>query len=252
MMNSIIKKTYFYFSLGIISIFIFWLFASILAKNSYILPDPILTFKALGELLIASRTYLVLGTSLLRLLVAILISLLIAILTGSISLISRTFEGIIGPWISLIKTLPLAVVIILFLVYFKANLSVYFIVGIVVYPLIYEGFMASFKMLDKDLLAEIKMLDHINFYIVIRVFLPLTLPSILTTLIQGFGLGFKVLVMAEYIAQPNNSIGKELLFYKEHLVAMEYVFAWAMIIIVVVIIFEIIVKLIQNKVIYEN
>jgi NitT/TauT family transport system permease protein len=251
-MNSTIKKTYFYFSLGIISIFIFWLFASIFARNNYILPDPILTIKALGELLTVSRTYLVLGTSLSRLLVAILISLLIAILTGSISLISKTFKGIIGPWISLIKTLPLAVVIILFLVYFKANLSVYFIVGVVVYPLVYEGFMASFKMLDKDLLAEIKMLGNINFYIVKKVFIPLTLPNILTTLIQGFGLGFKVLVMAEYIAEPNNSIGKELLFYKEHLVAMEYVFAWAMIIIAVVIVFEFIVKLIQNKVIEGN
>ena len=252
MMNSTIKKTYFYFGLGIISIFVFWLFVSILAKNNYILPNPILTFKALGQLLIDSRTYLILGTSFLRLLTAISISLLMAILTGSISFISKVFKGIIGPWISLIKTLPLAVVIIFFLVYFKANLSVYFIVGVVTYPLIYEGFMASFKMLDKDLLAEVKMLDNINFYMVKKVFLPLTLPIFLTTLIQGFGLGLKVLVMAEYIAQPNNSIGKELLFYKEHLVAMEYVFAWVMIIIVVVIIFEFVVKLIQNKVIDET
>lgn len=251
-MNSIIKKLNLYFTLGIISIFVFWLVCAYLTNNSYILPDPFLTFKALVKLLQQERTYQILSISLSRLFVAIIISLMIAILTGSLSIISKKISGIIGPWISLIKTLPLAVVIIVFFVYFKARLSVYFIVGVVVYPLIYEGFMASYKMIHQDIFNDLKLLDNFNLYIVRKVFIPLTLPSILTTLIQGIGLGLKVLVMAEYIAQPDSSIGKEILFYKEHMVAMEYVFAWAIIIIVFVMVLELIVKLTQNKLIKEN
>ena len=46
------------------------------------------------------------------------------------------------------------------------------------------------------------------------------------------GLGLKVLVMAEYLALPDNSIGREIFSYKEHAIAMEYVFAWGIILII--------------------
>ena len=250
-MRSITKKINWFFWIGILSIFIIWMLGALSVNNSFILPDPLLTFKALGDLIGQKKTYIILGYSLSRLLTAIILSFIIAILTGSISIISKKFADIISPWVSLLKTVPLAVVIILFLIYFKANLSVYFIVGVMIYPIVYEGFVASFKTLNQDLMNEIKMLSNVNGEVIRKVILPITMPHILTTIIQSFGLGLKVLVMAEYIAQPNNSIGKQMVFYKEHAIQMEYVFAWALIIIVLVIVVELVIKFFQNKIIYE-
>jgi NitT/TauT family transport system permease protein len=61
----------------------------------------------------------------------------------------------------------------------------------------------------------------------------LALPFIKVGLIQSFGLGFKVLVMSEYLAQTKTSIG--MMLY-EGRIMMEYadVFAWTLIIIVIV------------------
>ena len=177
-MRSITKKINLYFGIGIFSIFVFWIIGSNAIDNSYLLPDPLLTVKAFKELVFSNRTYMILSTSLSRLFITVLISLLIAIITGSLSILSKRLESIISPWISLIKTLPLAVVIIIFLVYLRANLSVYFIVGVVLFPLIYEGFTASFKMIKKDLLDEIKMLNNYNLYIVVKVFISIFISSL--------------------------------------------------------------------------
>ena len=90
---------------------------------------------------------------------------------------------------------------------------------------------------DSNIKDEVKMLSNTNFKVIKSVYLPMVFPYLLTSLIQSFGLGLKVMVMAEYISQPKYSIGSELVIYKNETM-MEYVYAWSIILILVVIIVE--------------
>jgi NitT/TauT family transport system permease protein len=59
---------------------------------------------------------------------------------------------------------------------------------------------------------------------------------------QSIGLGFKVIVMAEFISQARRGIGREL---HDASISIEYVqvFAWTIIMIIIVVIFESLLKI---------
>ena len=59
-------------------------------------------------------------------------------------------------------------------------------------------------------------------------------------------LGLKVMVMSEFIAQPNNTIGYVMLQEKNFL-EMDYVFAWTIILVVFVLLVEELLKIIKTK-----
>lgn len=247
MIQSIIKSKKSYYVLGIFCIFIVWIISSAIVKNDYILPGFDLTFKALVNLITQQKTYIILGYTILRLFICITGSFCLALISAGLASLSDKIKYLFKPMIVLLKTLPIAVVIILFLVFLKANLAVYFIVGVVVFPLMYEAIVAGVESINQSIVDELRMQTKINSYVIRKVYFPLSIPYIITAFLQSFGLGLKVLVMAEYISQPKNSIGKEILFYKDLTMEMEYVFAWAIILVVLVLLIELLISTVKNK-----
>jgi ABC-type nitrate/sulfonate/bicarbonate transport system permease component len=79
------------------------------------------------------------------------------------------------------------------------------------------------------------------------IYLPLTFPHILTSLLQSFGLGLKVLVMAEFISNASPSIGNEIIYYKNDLGEMSYVYAWSIILVLFVLIIDFIINILKKK-----
>ncbi len=77
--------------------------------------------------------------------------------------------------------------------------------------------------------------------------MPLTLPYIFTALLQSFGLGLKVLVMAEFISNAKHSIGYEIMLYKDHFNDMSYVYAWSIILIIFVLAVDYVVNIVHKK-----
>ena len=246
-MNTIIKSKKTYFILGILFIFLLWIIGSAFVKNDYVLPSVKLTSNALINLLSQVKTYKILGLSLLRLMLCVLISLILALLCALLAIRFDKVEAFLKPQIGLIKTLPVAVLIILLLVLFSSKIAVYVITCFVMFPLIYEGILLGFKSIDKEILEDIRTVSKFNYMVAKKIYIPLSFPFILTALIQSFGLGLKVSVMAEFLAQPNNSIGQELMFYKNYTYEMEYVLAWSIILVVIVLVIEIFIKLINDK-----
>lgn len=241
MMNSIIKKNYSFTILGVLFILLMWVVFGIIVNNDIILPKIDNVLKKLWVLLSKYRTYIIIFNTLSRLLFTIFISFIISVLLGTLSIISTRIRSFLLPIVTIIKTLPVATIIIILLIIFGGSKSPLIITGFVVFPLIYESIVTSFKTIDKSLIDDILTISNINFNVIKDVFIPIGTPFILTSIISSIGLGLKVMVMAEFIAQPNNTIGKEILYSKEML-QMENVFAWTLILIVFVMIIEILVK----------
>lgn len=235
-----------FYVLGILFIFVVWYFGHLHFKNNFIVPSVNDTFVALKELTIQKNTYFVLAHTLTRLFIAIGLSFILGILLASLSKISYHFKAFVKPLFTLLKTLPIAVVIILLLVMLKVN-SLYYIVGVVVLPIIYEATISGLDSVDKNIIEEVKLDSNISPYVVGKIYIPLTLPFIFTSLLQSFGLGIKVLVMAEFISNAPNSIGYEIMLYKDYANDMSYVYAWSIILVIFVICVDSTINLIKKR-----
>ncbi len=247
MIRSIIKDKRSYYLLGVLFIFVFWFLLEASFNNDYIVPSVLKTFEALLTLSLEMHTYKVLAFTIFRLLLIISLCFVLGVVLAVFSYLSYRLKAFLKPIIILVKTLPIAVVIILLLIMFTREYAPLFVVGVVVFPLIYTGTLSGLENIDSFVLDEVKMLSNNNFKVVKSIYLPLTFPYILTSVIQSFGLGLKVLVMAEYLSQPKYSIGNEIVFYKDIATRMEYVYAWSIILILFVLIFEFLISYTQHK-----
>jgi len=247
MKNSTTKIKTTYYVLGILFLFVSWFVVSAIFQNNYIVPTIKDSALALWDLLRQGYTYKVLGFTLLRLLIAISICFILGVSLAVLSNRFYRFQAFVKPTITLLKTLPIAVVIIFLLVMFDRENAPYFIVSVVVLPLIYEATLMGLENIDKSIKDEIKLLTKPNFYVFSKVYLPITFPFILTSLIQSVGLGLKVLVMAEYLSQPKYSIGAEIIYYQDIAVKMEYVYAWSIILVIFVLVVEFILIKLSKK-----
>lgn len=237
------RNSLFYF-LGIVIIFLAWHISSLLIDNAIILPTIEQTFSALFNILVQERTYSIIISTFGKLFVAVIISLLISVILVILSAVSSKFENLIKPLITLLKTIPVAAIIILLLIVVGNANSPYIVTLLVILPLMYESILMGVKTVDQNVINAIKIESKINLRVMLKIHLPLSMPYILTAIIQSLGLGLKVMVMAEFLAQPNNSIGKEILFYKEML-EIPYVFAWTLILILFILVVDYLLKKIK-------
>ena len=235
-----------FFILGIISIFIFWLILSVSVNNEFAVPRIDKTTNALFDLLSDGRTYLILGT-ILKIILAISISFLTSLILVILSTLSRKFKAFISPIITLLKTVPVVVVILLFLFLFSRNSTPIYVALLVIMPIMYEALLNGINNIDESIINETKMISKTNMFILRKVYIPLTKPYIMLSILQSVGLGLKAMVMAELIAQAKNSIGYEMGEYRSFL-DMEYIFAWGLLMIAIVIVSEIFIRKIKKKI----
>jgi ABC-type nitrate/sulfonate/bicarbonate transport system permease component len=109
-----------------------------------------------------------------------------------------------------------------------------------------EGIIGAIDNIDKAIIDDLKMLDINTFKKFIQVYIPLCVPFIVTTFLQSFGLGLKVMIMSEYMNQVENTIGGTLVNLKGNLEGYGPLLAWLIIIIVIVAIGDMLVKLISK------
>lgn len=247
-MNSLDKRNdTIFFVLGIVSIFIFWLILSVTINNEFAVPKIDKTTNALVHLLSDGNTYNILGRTILKIVIAISISFIVSIFLVILSTLSRKFRAFIAPIITLLKTVPVVVVILLFLFLFSRNSTPIYVSLLIIMPIMYEALLNGINNIDDSIINETKMLSKTNLFILRKVYIPLTKPYIMLSILQSVGLGLKSMVMAELIAQTKNSIGKEMETYRT-LLDMEYIFAWGILMITIVIIAEIFIRKLKKKI----
>lgn len=244
MKNSIIKSKRIYYYFGFIFIITIWVISSLIVDNDIILPRIDSVLKELWVLLSKNSTYKIIFNTLSRLVLTVLISFLLSVILSLLSLLSKRFKNFFDAIVTIIKTLPVATIIVILLIIFGGSKSPLIITGFVVFPLQYEAIYTSFKTIDKDIIDEISMISNINLQIIKDVFIPIKGPNILSSILSSVGLGLKTMVMAEFIAQPRNTIGREILYNKEML-EMARVFSWTIILIVLVVLIDFTVKKIK-------
>ena len=234
-------KKYFYGFLSVLTLFIIWYLFALRIDNSYILPSPITVIKTFINLLQSASTYLTILLTLFRLLIALIGSFIIGVILGVISGNYQGFSYFLRPIVSSLRSLPVASIIIIIIILIGSDSSLYIITFLMVFPIIYEATLSGVKNISQDLQDSISLEPKHKLIVMTKLQIPLAFPYILTSIFQSLGLGFKVIVMAEFIAQSSKGIGFEL-FRGSISINYELVFAWTFIIIILVILMEFFIK----------
>ena len=145
--------------------------------------------------------------SILRLLICLIISFLIALFLSYLRHIKKEISDFFTPFLVFLKCSPLAIISIYLFLVVGANQGPYYIILSLILPLMIEAFFTAQDEIPLGIIQELRITDVSSFYKYFKVILPLIFPYIAMSFIMSFGLGLKVAVMSEYLMQTPSSLG---------------------------------------------
>ena len=193
---------------SILSIFVLWYLIYLWVDHPLLMPSIQDTFMALIGLFGSRDAVLAMTQTFLRLGISIGISLLLALLLAFLSYRFRTFEAFFHPYMVLLKTIPLVSVILILFVLIHFSLSTYAITFLMIFPILYQAILTGLKSIDQSYIDVYKLEEGHLIAGIQYLYFPMTRPYILLGFLQSLGLGLKVIVMAEFITQHRNGIGR--------------------------------------------
>lgn len=189
---------------------IVWQLAAYLTGNRILLVGPIETLRTLAEQVIVGKFWLTVGTSLLRIgagfTAGLALGLLLAVVSGRFALA----EEVLAPVMSLLKAIPVASFVVLFLIWWRSGVLATAVSFCIVLPNIYVNTLEGIRHVDRRLLemAEVFGVPAWNrFFYIYR---PALKPYLDSAIRISVGMSWKSGVAAEVIGIPALSVGEQL------------------------------------------
>lgn len=252
MKGSILNSKWLWFSFSFFVLVIVWVVWSQSVNNSLVAPSPTQTLVALKTILGSKNTYQIIGWSLGRLFLALLLSISFGFILGFLSGINSIVEKFFYPIVTVLRTIPVIAIILILLMAFGKDKSPLAITFLMIFPITYEAILGGIKELNKEEYMEVYKLDSkMNFRVFWNVYRPLVFPFFKMSLIQSIGMGVKVLVMAEFTSGCKNSIGLEILHAYNN-IEFDKIFAWTFLLILFVLFIEYLISVLRKQFVKEK
>ncbi len=238
MKRSITKKNndFVFIFIGIIFLLLLWLVLRVL-EPTILVPKVSDVIKDIANIFTSKEVLLIFYT-LIKIIVVVLLSLIISIILGMLMFKSKKVNLIFMPILAVMKSTPVASILILLLIFVKERFAPSVICMLVIIPVMSEGIKAALEQIDKDIIEETKMITNINIKVIFTVFLKMKKNTVVELVITSFGLGLKALVMGEVITQGRNTIGNAIVLAKSASLDYTRVFSWTIILLTMVILVE--------------
>ncbi len=214
-----------------------WQIASAAIGEEILLSSPLRVFSKLVELMQTQDYWLAIATSLYKIFIGLMLSVIVGITLSVVSFYSPFFKALVHPVVIFFKSIPVAAFVIFLLMWIDSSyLSVIisFLMGMpIIYENVYEGFISTDKKLVE--MAEsfqVPALKRMKYMYAVKV-----LPYLRAGIISISGLTFKAAIAAEVIGLQRNSIGEHLHHAKIYL-NMAELSAWIVTIIGLSMMFE--------------
>ncbi len=239
------KKT-FWISSSLFVLFIIWVLTYQAIDHPLIMPSPKSVIISLFQILTSVSSLGIIVTSIFRLFISIALSAALGIILGMLSGLNQKVSWIMKPYVTILRTIPVISIIVILLILFGYQITPFMITFLMVFPIVFQAAESGIKAINHDLIDVYNLEKH-DFFISLRcLYFPMIQKYLLLSFLQSFGLGLKVLVMAEYLGQTRNSIGNALYLAKINLNYSE-VFAWTILLIFISFIIEYIVRFYQVR-----
>ncbi len=220
-----------------------WQLLAIIVQNRIILAGPYDTLSALIVLVRTEVFWSSVSATSVRILTGFFAGSVIGIALGCLAFKKAFIGDFLKPFVSALKSVPVASFVILLLIWFGSrNISV-IICSMVVFPILYLSTIEGLKATDYRLL-EMAHVFRMPISRQIRyIYVPQLMPFFRSAFKLAIGMSFKSGIAAEVIGQPLNTIGNGLYLSKVYLETGE-LFAWTIVVVLISFICEKIISLI--------
>ena len=201
------------------------------------LPYPWDVAEALWRLMGESSFWVVVGTSLLRIVIGFTLALVLGVVLAMLTTRFSILHALLSPILSVVRAAPVASFIFVAFLWIQAEEMPAFIAFLMVVPLVWENVRQGILHTDNDLLemAKVFRLNRIERLRHIR--LPAVRPYLQAAVSTGFGFAWKAGVAAEILCWPKDSIGYYIAAAK-NLVETADVFAWTAVVVALSVLLE--------------
>lgn len=234
--NNTLKKV-----LGKIGVALFWVLLWALAarwvNSPLVLPSPLATLKGVFTLAGDFEFFVSIGTTLLRVFGGVFISVALGLVLGLAGGLNKPFYEIMNPFVSTIKSLPVVSVIILINLWIASGLVPLVVTFLICFPVTWTNVVQGVRSTDKKLLEMAKIYNVEQTKIIRDIYLPSVKPYAVSALMNAIGLGWKVTVTAEVLANALPSIGMNLYYAKIYL-ETDLLFSWTLVIVICSLVIE--------------
>lgn len=236
-----------YFPIGIVILFFLWWGLSAIIKST-LFPSPIEVIPTSIYFLGKGYTYVAIGGTFLRILISFLISFIVGLILGVLAGNFYRFEIIMKPIMSFFRSIPTAAIVLVLIVLFKPYWTPIIVTCLVMTPLFYEAFLTGIKNINSNIKDEMKMDGSSIFNSLFKIHIPIIYPYVLLAIVQSFGLGMKVSIMAEILGGSNEISGLGRLIQAEYMDAnAKNVLAYSLIAILIVVIIDFILMFVKKR-----
>lgn len=214
-----------------------WQIAGMLIHNSILFATPAQTASALAVNVREGMFWRVVGTSLLRIGSGFFLGLLLGLLFAALCKAIPLLEEFLSPFIGLMKTVPVACFVVLFLIWWGSSFLSVVISFLMVFTTIYFSALEGLKAVKRESLemAEVFRLPFRTRLLFL--YRPALKPFLMGSMKTALGLAWKSGVAAEVIGYPKWSIGERLYMSKISLDTAG-IFAWTVVVCLLSFLFE--------------
>ena len=190
-------------------ILLVWTVASLSVNNEYVLPSVVQTLNELFLLLGQAKFYIAFLFTLLRSVIAFLISFILASVLSFLAHKSKKAERVAFTITSILRALPTVAIVLplLFLTRSNTQVTPVVVTMLVVMPTTYTHLKSALDSVDKSA-VEASMVDGASkIQSFIKVELPQIAPAVYSAVGSGLSLNFKLMVAAEVLSATVKSLG---------------------------------------------
>ncbi len=192
---------------GFLFLWLVWIIAYYSVKNEFLFPSVGDTFSALGSLLGSGAFWRAFGGTLLRTVLAFLISFLCGLALAALAVLFGGVRAFLAPVVSFLRTLPTLAIVIFLVVWTSPSVAPVIVASLVLFPTVYASALASFGA------AVEKYGEFARAYKIGRakrifgLYLPVSLPALLSEGGAVLSMGLKITVSGEVLAATFQSLG---------------------------------------------
>jgi len=233
-----------------VGVFAFWIIIWQLIYNAVdkeiIVPSPYNTWLRIKDLVETREFWEITGDSVMRIVMGYLCGVVLGLVLAVITYSSKFLYVLLKPLISIARATPVASLTLILVVWVTNQRVPLFIVGLMVFPIIWANTYEGIKNTDKKLLEMSKVFSAGMAKRLFHIYFPSVYPYFIAGASTALGLAWKSGIAAEILGSTQNSMGQQINDAKVYLDS-EGKFAWTIVVVILSIIFERIVVLLLKK-----
>lgn len=202
------KKLNFLYSLAAIALmWVVWLIAAAAVKNEYLIAPVGASVKEFFGLFASSEFWRALGHTLLRTVVAFVISFVLALACACLAAAFKPFAAFMRPVAAFFRTLPTMAVLLLILVWLTPRTAPVAVALLVTFPMTYSQLCDGVAGVDGELLQMAKVYGLPMRRRLACIYVPHLAPLALAQTGANLSFGLKLIISAEVMASTRTALG---------------------------------------------